>query len=300
MSRKFVLWAVLAALVFAVYAPAMCYELVCKMGGEGSQNGQISCPEGVVVDPAGNVYVADAGNNRIVKFSSSGQFITSWGKLGNGDSEFMGYSPQGLAMDAKGNIYAADRWNHRVQVFDGNGKFLRKMGSEGSGEGQLKDPAGVAVDASGNVYVADYKNFRIVKFDASGSFVAHWGSQGKGINQFSTPIDVAIGPDGLLYVADCDSSRVIKMTTAGKWLTTMGHPVYSGIWFSGLAVDRAGNVYVTSSNGPYVEKYSPKGKLVGTIGKFGSGEQPYGVFVDASGRLFVTNHKTHFVYVFKQ
>jgi DNA-binding beta-propeller fold protein YncE len=67
------------------------------------------------VDASGNVYVADAGNNRIQKFSSSGTLITMWGSLGTGNGQFS--NPSGVAVDASGNVYVADTFNNRIQVF---------------------------------------------------------------------------------------------------------------------------------------------------------------------------------------
>ena len=64
-----------------------------KWGSFGSGDGQFNFPNGVAVDPSGNVYVADAYNNRIQKFTGSGAFITKWGSFGSGDGQFA--FPQG-------------------------------------------------------------------------------------------------------------------------------------------------------------------------------------------------------------
>jgi sugar lactone lactonase YvrE len=69
----------------------------------------------VATDSSGNLYVADTGNNRIQKFSSSGVFITKWGSYGSGSGQFDG--PQGMAFDPTGKIYVADTGNARIQVF---------------------------------------------------------------------------------------------------------------------------------------------------------------------------------------
>jgi DNA-binding beta-propeller fold protein YncE len=116
-------------------------------------------PEGVAVDSSGNVYIADANNNRIQKFTSTGQFITKWGSSGSGDGEF--YYPCGIAADSRGYVYVVDRSNARIQKFTSDGKFITKWGSGGSDDGEFLNPYGVAVDMSGDVYVADIYNFRI-------------------------------------------------------------------------------------------------------------------------------------------
>lgn len=68
-----------------------------KWSEEGSDDGQLSKPESVVVDSKDNVYVADYGNHRIQKFSKDGNFILKWGSKGVGDGEFNG--PAGLSID---------------------------------------------------------------------------------------------------------------------------------------------------------------------------------------------------------
>src|SRR3989442_10471867 len=74
-----------------------------QWGSQGSGNGQFNYPFGVATDAAGNVYVADANNNRIQKFTAAGTYLTEWGSFGTGDGQFD--SPQGVATDASGNVY---------------------------------------------------------------------------------------------------------------------------------------------------------------------------------------------------
>ncbi|MEK7353203.1 MAG: hypothetical protein AABZ77_01690, partial [Chloroflexota bacterium] len=93
-----------------------------QWGSSGSGNGQFNSPLGVAVDSAGNVYVADSGNHRIQKFTSSGQFITKWGASGSLDGQFN--SPNGVAVDSAGNVYVADTFNNRIQKFLGSGQFV--------------------------------------------------------------------------------------------------------------------------------------------------------------------------------
>jgi hypothetical protein len=170
--------------------PFPCGTLLTQWGSAGSGNGQFSGLSGVATDGSGNVYVVDAGNDRIQKFDGSGHFLTTWGSPGSGNGQFdfgepfFSVSPAGVATDGSGNVYVADFSNNRIQKFDGNGHFLSTWGSTGSGNGQFSGPGGVATDLSGNVYVVDTSNDRIQKFDASGTFLTAWGSPGSGNGQF--------------------------------------------------------------------------------------------------------------------
>ncbi len=114
------------------------YQFVAKWGTDQFADGQLRNPLALAVDAAGNVYVVDAGNSRIQKFSSAGAFITKWGSHGSGDGQFN--SPRGIAVDAAGNVYVTDMANNRIQKFSPTGGFITKWGSEGSGNGQFKYP----------------------------------------------------------------------------------------------------------------------------------------------------------------
>src|SRR5215213_7825688 len=117
-----------------------------KWSGPAVPDGAFQHPNGVAVDSAGNVYVADTTNNRVQKFDADGTFITEWGQQGTGDGEF--FSPYGLAVDSAGNVYVSDTFNDRVQKFTSAGVFVTRWGAGGgTGDGQFLTPYGVAVDS---------------------------------------------------------------------------------------------------------------------------------------------------------
>ena len=174
----------------------------------GSGNGQFEYPYGIAVDSANNVYVTDVPNNRVEKFTSSGNYLTQWGSAGNGNGQFD--LPLGIAADSSNNVYVVDEDNNRVEKFDGNGNYLTQWGSNGSGNGQFASPYGIAVDSSGNfIYVADRFNNRIEKFDSNGNYLTQWGSLGSGNGQFTNPEGVGVDSTGnFIYVADTYNHRV--------------------------------------------------------------------------------------------
>ena len=154
-------------------------------GSAGDGQGDFKHPAAIAVDGAGDSYVADTDNNRIVELSPTGAVLTEWGSRGNGDGRF--HSPTGVALDAAGNVYVLDSENNRVEVFDSDGHFLEKWGERGIGPGEFSQPTAIAVDCDGDVYVADTNNNRVERFDPVSPFGA--GCLAPGL--WPPPLDVA-------------------------------------------------------------------------------------------------------------
>jgi sugar lactone lactonase YvrE len=152
--------------------------------GGAATNAELGVPYGVAMDAAGNLFIADTGNNRIRKVGPDGIITTV---AGNGTKSYSGDGgaatnaelnyPGGVAVDATGNLFIADYGNNRIRevgtngiitTVAGNGYVNPITGSGGySGDGgaatnaELTDPCGVAVDATGNLFIADTGNKRI-------------------------------------------------------------------------------------------------------------------------------------------
>jgi DNA-binding beta-propeller fold protein YncE len=95
--------------------PSSCGIFLSTWGSSGSGSGQFNQPTDVATDGSGNVYVADAGNDRIQKFDARGTFLSTWGSHGSANGQFN--QPTGVATDGSGNFYVADFTNNRVQKF---------------------------------------------------------------------------------------------------------------------------------------------------------------------------------------
>jgi DNA-binding beta-propeller fold protein YncE len=119
-------------------------------GKAGDGPNEFNAPSAVWVAPSGDVFVADGHggntNARIVKFSSDGKFIKTWGKKGSAPSEMD--SPHTLAMDSKGRLFLGDRGNNRIQVFDQDGNYIDQLM-------QFSRPSGIFIDKDDVIYVAD-------------------------------------------------------------------------------------------------------------------------------------------------
>ncbi len=242
---------------------------------------QLSEPLNVAVDSAGNVYIADFGNNRI-RMVSNGVIVTV---AGNGTVGFGGddgpatsselNGPLGVAIDASGKLYIADTYNNRIRrvsvgiitTVAGNGTVGFGGDSGPATSAQLNLPTGITVDADGNLYIADAGSSRVYKVSNGViSTVAGNGTPGfSGDNgpatgaQLNQPQGVAVDAAGNLFIADTSNYRIREVSN-GVITTVAGTGVrgFSGdngqatgaqlnLYESGLAMDSAGNLYIADT-----------------------------------------------------
>jgi len=222
------------------------YKQVGKWGTSGAANGQFRGPFGIATDRSGAVYVADTDNNRIQVFSATGRFLRKWGATGSGPGQFL--SAQDVAVDAQGGVWVADYRNDRVQRFNSGGAFQQEIASS--------QPTGVAVDADGNLYVQELSG-RVTRYEkASGySAGASWKAGGRGG-------DIEVSPDGTVYASDTAGTRVAAFDRSGKAKGVMRGGLSNPI---GTGVDLDCNVWVGQISARRFAKFSPKGKLLGTV-----------------------------------
>jgi gliding motility-associated-like protein len=278
-----------------------------KTSGAGAS--QLNAPSGVEIDANGNIYVVDAGNNRIQEFApgaTSG--VTVAGGKGPGAASNQLNDPGGIYIDAIGDIYVADVGNNRVQEFSpGSVIGVTVAGGNGSGQGanQLSLPAGVFVDGSGNIYIADQNNNRIQEWAAgatSGITVAGGNGAGTGVNQLSAPTAVFVTAGGNIYVADQDNNRIQEWTPgAASGITVAGGNGAGGAANQlsgpdGVFVDGSGNVYIADYGNGRIQEWPPGAGFGITIaGSAAPGSStlplihPDALDMDANGSVYLTD-----------
>ncbi len=214
--------------------------------GGPATSAELNRPTGVAVDAAGNIYIADSGNNRVRMVLTSGVIGTL---AGNGNTAFFGDGgsslqaalnrPQGVAVDADGAVYVADTGNRRIRRI-----FTAVIDTVVDG---LNTPTGVAVDDTYAVWVADRGDGAVKRFSKTGTIGAQLpGARG-----------VTIDPSGNVFASG--DGRVVKVGADGSLATIAGSRqcCYEGDggaaaaarlntpW--GLAADSSGNIFIADS-----------------------------------------------------
>jgi serine/threonine-protein kinase len=226
-------------------------------------------PDGVVVDTAGSVYVADSGNNRVMKLASGANDPTVL--------PFTGLNrPAGLAVDSNRGLYVTDQHNNRVLKLPAGADTPIELPFPG-----LSEPHDVAVDNSGNVYVVNQKNNRVLELPAGADSPTELP-----FSALDRPYGVAVDDAGTIYVTDSGNNRVAKLA-AGE--STPVYLPFAGLNFpDGVAVDRNGNVFVSDLNNNRVLKLAAGSNTASTV-PFTDLFFPYGVAVDNDDNVYVAD-----------
>ena len=258
-------------------------------GGKAT-NASLSGPSGVAVDATGNLFIADASNQRVRRVGTNGIITTYAGNGAPGPyliGTFSGdggaatnaglSNPTDVAVDAAGNLFIADAFNYRIRRVGTNGIITTYAGSGArtfGGDGgpatnaALTLPYGMAVDSAGDLFFADSQNERIRKVDTNGIITsvagdgttAFAGDGGAPLDaSLSDPAGVAVDSSGNLFIADTGNRHVRKVTN-----TPMG-PVL------GLT-----DVTLDASGGYQVEVTGADGSVTSSVAFFTVTDSPLG------------------------
>jgi hypothetical protein len=306
-------------------------------------NAAIDQPYGVALDGSGNIFIADQGNNRVRKVDTTGTITTV---AGNGTIGYAGdgalatnaslNGPYDVTVDNAGNLFIADVGNNVIRKVDANGTITTVAGNGHSGysgdggsatNARLDHPFSVCADASGNLFISDSFNNCIRKVDQTGNITTVAGTGAASFSGDHTlatnatvdnPFGVAVDAIGDIYIADLGNNRIrmvdtngIITTVAGNGTATFsgdgGQAISAGVDQPyGLAVDASGNVFVSDIVNNCVRRIGTNGIITTVAGNRSAGfsgdggpatqasvNQPYGIAVSASDNLVIADRNNN-------
>jgi sugar lactone lactonase YvrE len=242
-------------------------------------------PQGIAVDGAANVYIADPGQNAVLLYPAGSSTAT---KIGTGLTK-----PTSVALDNAGNLYIADSGNGRVVEVPNIGGVLTSS-AQSVIISSLGTALGIATDLNNNLYIADSTKNQVLQLGTiaglpNAASTSQLALSSTGTSTFTAPIAVATDSTGNVFIADTTANTVTEITYYGKQTINIGtgysHP-------SGLATDAAGSIYVADSGNGRLLKIPFESPIFNTNDQYTVGATvaaPYGVALDSSANLYVVD-----------
>jgi sugar lactone lactonase YvrE len=241
----------------------------------------LSSPGGIAVDGAGDVYIADTGNSRIVEVPVLNGALTPASSTAY-TAQLKG--PTGLAFSASGNLYIADTGNKRLLFVPYRGGVLNFGIAQAYGSG-FSTPSSVTVDPSGNVFVADSGNNVVYEFPAPLGSAA----QAAVVTGLSAPTAVAADSSNGLFVVDTGNFNVYRYPNNAGTLGTrsiVGNGIANPV---GVAVDPSGNLFVTDATNKVVDELlRSQGQLAFGVENVGTPSSSLSATINSSGTQALT------------
>jgi DNA-binding beta-propeller fold protein YncE len=237
-------------------------------------------------DPAsGDLFVADTGNGRISRYSSSGDLVSSFA-VRTSDGEAAA-SPLGVAVDSAGQVYVAAE--NRLLAFDTSGAFVKDWrDAEGRPFSALAD---IATDRDGRVFALDSGNGRVIVIQPDGT-VSSWGSVGGGDGELQRPTGLAVR-SGTVVVADAGNARIMEFDRDGTFREAVPVPEWQGATDGAVdvAISDAGEIWASVPSANSIVKFRADGSAAGAMTPTGDDQldQPSGLALQPGGALFVSN-----------
>ena len=269
-----------------------------SFGSEKIENVSISSPQSLSIDPNGNVYVADTGNNRILKFTNDGQFVKLIGGFGWNKEQFD--TPVDICAKFALNIFIVDYNNQRIERYDKDLNYIASFFSDNinSEDLQFGYPRGISISRHGDLIIIDSDNNRLLKINSFGEPEISFGDFAEGLGKLGDPVQLEISPDDKIYVSDKAEARIVVFDYFGNYLSEIGKGILKEP--QGIFVDDKNHLWVADAGNKEILTFSIRGELLlhwKTINiEHGEFKNPVDV-VSFKNKVYVLDD--NFIYVFE-
>ncbi|NLM17970.1 MAG: hypothetical protein GX221_09660 [Candidatus Riflebacteria bacterium] len=227
-----------------------------ETGSRGNGERQFVNPCGLDYDRTKKeLLIADTGNDRIVRLSEDGRFLSKHGGFGiilgehSEEREETLDAPYDVAAGGFSNFYVSDQNNDRICIFDTFRSYKGNLYPEKKARrSQFSRPSGITVDRENNIWIVETGNDRLLKISPYGDKIFELGGFGSGRNRLKRPEQVAISDDGKVYVADTGNGRIAIFDKLGAYMSSLNgdfknvsavHPDADGLlWITDATEDK--------------------------------------------------------------
>lgn len=266
------------------YGPGAVIAIDPKVNGIG-----LVQPSGVAVDGAGNLFIADDLNKRVVEVSAGGGAAMASDPMANGEG--LNY-PRGAAVDGAGDVFISDLGFDRVVEIPAGGGAAIAIDPSVNSHG-LNYPCGMVVDGGGDLFIADVDNARVIEVPAGGgaAIAIDPTVNGKGLLY---PVTLALDSAGDLFIADLFANQVVEVPAGGGAAIAID-PTVNGKSLDqpyGVAVDAAGNLFIADSGNNRLLEVPGGGGAATVLNTTVNGEGlsgPVNIALDNTGDLFIAD-----------
>ncbi|MBT2559430.1 IPT/TIG domain-containing protein [Hymenobacter sp. ISL-91] len=256
-------------------------DSLTQIGGAGAATGQFQQPGGVAVDAAGNLYVADTGNNRLQKIGANGQ--VQWVYAPAGAPALV--QPIDVKLAPDGSVYVLNS-NYTAVRLNAAGQLLASLSLRFPGQDMFDKTWGLAIDSANKLYVVSSRQRAIQQYSAQGVHQGNFGADSISLNGAHAAL--AMDGAGNVYLADAydreqSVSSIRKLSPNGKQLAKWGNDMTFG---HRMRQDEAGNIYYMDFKQTRIVKINPAGQQIATIGTPGRGDGQFSLLTSFALDLF--------------
>jgi len=258
------------------------------VGTVGTGTGQLERPFGVATDNAGNIWIADTTNNRVVELDTNGTYVRQITTTPEGPFKEI----RGITVAPDGNVWVAEKGNKRVIKFSATGQFISKFTNA------AVEPFDVAVSSGGTVWVTDPTAQKVWQFKEDGTVIRTIDNHGNGaLNGSDLPFGIALDEFGNAWIAMQASNRILEISPTGSPLFAFGSTGSATGQFNApfdVAIAPSGNLFVSDGLNHRIQEFKPDGGFMRQLGTQGTAsnqlDNPKNIAIAPGNRLLVADY----------